>query len=506
MLALRDFVVPHLNYVPYIEKPPLLYWLSAFFFKVFGFSDFVARLTPALSALGGLLATFFFVHRVFDRRRAILAAAVLATAPIYAIMAQILTTDMLLTLFVTVALYALYLHYLEGGAWCWVAYVAMALGTLTKGPLGIGLPIVSMAVFLWWQGELRGAVRRFHGVAGGLLVLAIAAPWFMMISLRLPSFPDFFFVGEYLRRFFQRGYSHHEPIYFYIPVILGGFLPWSVMVPFLNWRGTPANPVRRFCIASAGTIFVVFSLASAKLIPYVLPAFPPLAILIADGLASSAWPDTEAVKGLRARVSGILTAAGPLVSLGGVVAIGVAIFAPLFRTPYPMQVRPSLYGVGAVLIAGGAAMTLAFLVRKTEAGLAILVLTLGAGLMTGTYGRLEATPLRSYAALSREINQRVPQDATIISYRRYVQGLAFYTRRRIILVGPESELTYGAHHSKDANKYFLKKPRQMLRLWERPHPTVIVIDASQLARLKHKLGSFTLIASENTKRAILNRD
>lgn len=505
MLALGNFIVPHLNYVPYIEKPPLLYWLTALCFKMFGLNELAARLVPALSGLGTVTATFFFVRRTFDRRRAMLAAAILTTAPIFAVMAQVLTTDMLLTALTTVALYALFIHYLDGGWWCWIAYFAMAAATLTKGPVGIALPVASMAVFLWWEGELRGAIRRFHALAGFLVMVAIVAPWFVAISLKEPGFVDFYFVGEYLKRALVPSYSHEEPFYYYGPVIVGGLLPWSVLVPFLTWRRMSPNPARRYCFAASATIIGLFSLASAKLIPYVLPAFPPLAVLIADGVASCAWPDEELSGRPGAPDSRILKEVGPLISLTGVGAILVAILAPMFRSPYPMAVRPALYGIGAVAVAGGAAMTFAFLMRKPGAGLTLLVLTLAGALLVGSWARLEAEPLRSYAQLSREVARRAP-DATLICYRRYVQSLPFYTHRRVILVGPETELTYGAHHSKDAAGYFLKTDAQMLRLWSQPRPTVLVIDASDLARLKPKLGAFTVIGSEHTKRAVLNRD
>ena len=95
-----------------------------------------------------------------------MAAAILATAPLYAVMAQVLTTDMLLSALTTIAIFALFLHFKEGGIWCWIAYLAMALATLTKGPVGIALPALTMLVFLWWERALKGSIRRFHAIAG----------------------------------------------------------------------------------------------------------------------------------------------------------------------------------------------------------------------------------------------------------------------------------------------------------------------------------------------------
>jgi 4-amino-4-deoxy-L-arabinose transferase-like glycosyltransferase len=201
MLALHSFIVPHLNYVPYIEKPPLLYWLTALAMSLFGVNEFAARLVNAAAALTGVAATCLFAAKTFDARRAITAGAVLATSVIYAVMAQVLTTDMLLTASITIALYALHLHWHEGGRWCWIAYVAMGLALLTKGPIGVAIPFAAMAIFLWREGDLRGAIGRFRVIPGLALSAAIAAPWFVAIQIRAPGFCAVYFVGEDIRRF-----------------------------------------------------------------------------------------------------------------------------------------------------------------------------------------------------------------------------------------------------------------------------------------------------------------
>src|SRR5262249_29634830 len=220
----------------------------------------------------------------------VVAGGILATIPLYAAMAQVLTTDMMLTTFVTIANFALFLHCGEGGRWCWLGYVAIALGVLTKGPVAVILPLLGMLGFLVWEPDWREVIARFRVLAGLGLVVVISAPWFITMSALVPGYFDFYFVGEHLRRAFQVSYSHGEPFYFYLPVLLAGLLPWSLLMPFLTWRRLEPNPARRFCVAAAVTTSVVFSCASAKLIPYILPAVPPIAILIADGIISCAWP------------------------------------------------------------------------------------------------------------------------------------------------------------------------------------------------------------------------
>src|SRR5208337_870144 len=184
MLQSGNLLVPHLNYVAYVEKPPLLYWLTTLSFWIFGVSEFAARLPVALSAIAGILATYLFALRAFGRRHAILAAAILATTPLYALMAQVLTTDMLLTTLVTIATFALYLHWQEGGRWCWIAYIAMGLAVMTKGPVGAAIPILAMLLWLTLNRELGGAIAKFRAIPGLLLTILIAALWFVAMTVR----------------------------------------------------------------------------------------------------------------------------------------------------------------------------------------------------------------------------------------------------------------------------------------------------------------------------------
>lgn len=506
MLAARDFIVPHLNYVPYIEKPPLLYWLTALSMSILGVDEFAARLPNALAALIGVIATFVFALRAFDRRRAILAAAVLTTSGLYAVMAQVLTTDMLLTAAVTVALFAFYLHFREGGRWCWLLYAAAGIGVLAKGPVGAAIPLLAGVAFLWWERELKGAIRRFHVFAGFVLIAAIALPWFAVVMLKEPGFFDFYFVGEHFRRFFEPSYSHGGPIYYYVPVIAAGMLPWTIVVPFLPWRSLAPNPARRFCMIASAVIVVFFSLASAKLIPYILPAIPPFAVIIADAIATFADDRAariETAPGKRkAPDPRRLAVIGPLLGIAGAGTIMVAINAHRLASPYPMMVHPALYLAGTTLIAGGLVSFVTFWSRRLFAGIAVFVAAASATLMIGSYGRILAEPTRSYAQLAREINLRAP-NAVLICYPRYIQSLPFYCRRRVILVGAKTELAYGAEHAPDASRWFFTSRSDLMRLWNEPRPTVLVIDRWALAPLQPSLGPYRVVASDAKKLAIV---
>jgi len=502
MIATGDFILPHLNYVAYVEKPPLLYWLTALSFGLFGQNELAARMVPALSALLGVVATYLFTLRVFDRRRAVLAGAILATSPLYAVVAQVLITDMLLAGLVTVAFFSFFLAWREGGGWRWVFYGAMGLGVLAKGPVGAVLPITAAMVFLWWQGELGAGIKKLKPASGLVLTAAIAVPWFVAVAIRMPDFLWFYFVGEHVRRFFQATYSHGEPIYFYIPVLLAGLLPWSLVIPAVSWR-TSRDPARSFCLIAAGVVLVLFSLASAKLIPYILPAFPPLAVLLADSILS--LPRRTEALAPRGGAAPRLQFAGLLTSLIGAGTLALAALAPHFGGQYLTLAREVLLALGTILLVGGFLTAALFRRGRLELALISLTLTSAAGLIAGSYGRIAVEPMRSYAELSRSVAAQAPQ-AALICYHRYIQALPFYTRRRVILVGSRSELRFGAAHSANARDYFFDSDADLVRLWNRPVKSVLLIDQPDLDRLRPLLGNIRVIASERRKRAVVRVD
>ncbi len=501
MLSSGNFLVPHLNYVPYIEKPPLLYWMTSLAFHFLGTNEFAARLVPALSALGGVIATYWFGRRAFDHRRGLLAAAILITSPIYTVMAQVLITDMLLTVLLTVAFFSLFLQWREGGRWWLAIYPAAGLAVLTKGPVGVILPGLAGLLFLWRQGELRAGLKKFHLVAGALIIAAVVLPWFVAIAIRQPGFIDFYFVREHFRRAFVSTYSHGEPFYFYLPVLLVGLLPWSICLPLLLSDAT-RGPARSFCAIVAGIVVALFSAANAKLMPYVLPAVPPLAILLADSIFCALENRTVQSRAWQMRKAFIVTAVAAVLCVGGVACLIMAVAASHIHDRDVALLGPVFLAIGAILPAGGAGAFAAFRRERFEAGLALVVVTVAGALLAGTYGRIRVESLHSYASLSRELALRAPA-STLIDYHRYPQAIPFYTHKRVILAGPfRSELRFGAEHSPDRTQYFPETDGELLSLWARDPSPVLVIDEADLPHLAVGLGPVRLIASQGHKRAV----
>jgi aminoarabinose transferase-like protein len=165
-------------------------------------------------------------------------------------------------------------------------------------------------------------------------------------------------------------------------------------------------------------------------------------------------------------------------------------------------VRPALYAAGTILAGGGIACFVTFWMGRNTLGLAAFILTAAATLITVSYARLLTEPIRSYAELARTI-ERLQPDARLVCYPRYVQSLPFYCRRRVILVGGKTELTFGSEHDPDAAQYFFIGRADLHKLWNDPLPTVFVVDRFAIDQLRQIIGPYKVIASDRKKVAIM---
>jgi 4-amino-4-deoxy-L-arabinose transferase-like glycosyltransferase len=317
MLVRGEWVVPYLQGEPYLDKPPLLYWSIRISYSIFGVHEWSARLVPALALHITILACYLFARRWLGDRPAFWGALILSLAPGYMTIGRLLTMDGLLTLWVTLSLLAGYeairSPQFRMGWWCWAA-VACALGVLTKGPVAIALLLPP----LWLVGWLTGSKARIGilpSIAFAAIVLAINLPWYAAICLRLPSFASYFLWQHNVVRFLAP-FDHLRPIWFYIPILLIGLFPTTLLaLPFLRFllsgRDEAANlrcPSFGFTLLAGGWCVFFFSLSGCKLPTYIIPAFPPLALALGYYMAKSDWIDSIGVKGMTLAVFAVLFA------------------------------------------------------------------------------------------------------------------------------------------------------------------------------------------------------
>ena len=426
----------------YWDKPPLFFWLGAAAMKVLGPAPLAARLPAALAHVATVLLVYAAARMLWGRRAALLAGAVMAVAPASLIMAHVARMETLLTALTAAMLLAvLKLWTGEGRAWVWtiVLYAAAGLGLLTKGPVAVilpGLAVLAVVVLTRRWGDLA----RLRPLAGVLIVLAIAAPWYMYMHLHYPGsvgsggFARAFFLSQHFERATTEVYGHggHWPG-FLLGVLLVGLLPWTIFLPHAcvrlfreGWRERRQHPAVMLLFAWAIVTLGAFSLSKTQLPHYVVPVVPPLAILVGAYLAErSASPERNRLFAFGLAVTTVM----------GAVMLGVMLWI-LKRdgTWGPTRVG-LLAAILMVLLLGTAAI-----VRKKWPNAVALLVLGSAGLAAFIF---LADPLRLSQKLTTRQEARVilrnlrPGDR-LISYPYTPYSLAWYLWPRE-MVNPPNE-------------------------------------------------------------------
>ncbi len=438
MLASGEWVIPHLNGLDYIEKPPLQYWATALSLYLFGPTAFAARLYMALLALAGLVVVAGLAHRLWGPTAGWRAGFVLASLSLYPVLGQLLTLDLSLSFYMTLALAGFLLAQQSSSVWpMLLAWAATAAGVLTKGLVAAAIPA---AVLLLYTAVSRdtGPWRRLQWRLGLPLFLVLSVPWFYLAARRLPDFLQFFFIHEHVARYLTPIADREEAWWFFVPVFLAGSLPWTwvaLRVLATGWRRQTAPgefDTRRFLWLWIAFVLVFFSCSDSKLIPYVLPAIPALALLIAADPAPKLRRDVLITAGIALLFTVALAVAG--LSLK-------SWLAPSARSPYFLALAQPVLEVAAV--AGVSAL---FVFARRDRDPTTSTVFLGAGWCLGVLLMLRAAsvlaPIYSGASLAAAFpagQAALP----IYSVSTYDQTLPFYLARTVTLVAYHGELDFG---------------------------------------------------------------
>jgi len=309
MLAHGDGVTPRFNDLKYFEKPPLQYWATAAVYALFGLTEWTSRAWSVGLAFACLPLVFAWVRRCYGEDAALTALTALAVSPFFIVIGHLNLLDAGFTFWLTAAVLAFTLAQSAGERsaaerrWMLAAWALAALAVLSKGIVVGVLAGGALVLYSLLERDLR-PWRRLHAGTGLVLFAFIAAPWFVLVSLRNPSFPGFFFVHEHFARFLTTVHQRVEPWWFFLPLLLAAVLPWLVpcarAVRSAWWDREPASgpagvndansPFRpkRFLLVYAAFTLVFFSASGSKLAPYILPMVPMLAILTGTEVRSPA--------------------------------------------------------------------------------------------------------------------------------------------------------------------------------------------------------------------------
>lgn len=441
MLASGDWVTPRLDGFVYFEKPPLQYWATAASLGVLGVDNAGARAWPLLLGLLTVLFTWRLGRKLFGEEEGAIAAILLATGVLWFAMSHVLTLDTGLSAFLFLAIGSLARAQTlreeprRCTRWMFLAWAGLALAVLSKGPVALVLAGGTVLAYGFVARDL--AIWRHLRLGLGIAVLlAIGAPWFLAVESRNPGFARFFFLHENVERYTTEIHKRVEPWWYYLPAVALGSLPWirpsfaALVRPRFEARGPSGFDATKLLWTYVLLTILFFSLSHSKLVPYVQPVFPALALL--------------AARRLRNRPSLAFEAALVLL-LGVAFSVATAVPLNLDLSKYPPGIvercRPFVLAAAAATIAAG----LVALVSRLRGVLGVAVLGCGTAiaLQAVLLAFQELAPVKSAREIARAIDASVARDAPVFSIQRYDQPLPFYLGRTIGIVGYRGELDFG---------------------------------------------------------------
>jgi 4-amino-4-deoxy-L-arabinose transferase-like glycosyltransferase len=291
ILLLGDWVTPHQNFLPTLDKPIFFYWLVARCFKIFGLAEWSARLPSVISAIGCLVLVYRFARKQWGMWEALWSCLVLVTSVEFLVLSRIVIFDMTLTLFIAWALVSFYAAQEAGrstsGNLHWLTmYAAIGAATLVKGLLGVIIP--GMVVFCYLLFSRKWfLLSRMKIVQGVIVFMVIVAPWYVWVEIRNPGYLRYFLWEEHFVRYLTAHFSRTHDWYYFFAVLGAGFLPWSLILPVTVgslWKRRD-DELNVFLVLWVILPFIFFSASHSKLPHYILPTFPALALLTGKAVA-----------------------------------------------------------------------------------------------------------------------------------------------------------------------------------------------------------------------------
>lgn len=294
MIATGDYITPRVNGVAFLDKPILYYWLQAISIHLFGIKEWALRLFPVLFGILGCVVTYISGRHLFNRRAGFIAALILATTPLYFVGTHYANLDLEVAVSISCTLLFFILgiqrqdssrHY-----FFFLAYLFSAFAFLTKGLIGIVFPTLIIGTWILLRRRFD-LLLKVHLIKGIVLFTLIVTPWYYLVQKANPEFLHYFFVTQQVSRFLStHTFNNPTPFWFYLPIVLIGFFPWSNFVlPALRsafQKAKQAHPIELYLLLWTGIVFIFFSIPHSKVITYILPIFPPLALLVGNYLST----------------------------------------------------------------------------------------------------------------------------------------------------------------------------------------------------------------------------
>jgi 4-amino-4-deoxy-L-arabinose transferase-like glycosyltransferase len=463
MVATGDWLTPRLNGIKYFEKPPLQYWATAAAYATFGQHQWTVRIWPALTGFAGVLLTWLVGVRLFGPMAGFYSALALASSLMYMVIGHLATLDMGLTSFMSLSMAGLAIGLSDDRPpssrrrWILLAWAGMALATLSKGLIGIVLPLFVVGIYAIVERDFM-LWRRLHLLSGATLFAAIAAPWFVAVSVANPEFPWFFFVHEHFARYLTQVHHRTAPWWYFFPLLAVGILPWLVSLGDALWQALRQHSAQqfqpqRFLAIWAIAIFAFFSISSSKLPSYIVPIFPALALLIGGRLAAY-------------RASTLRWHAVPMLLIGLFLMLFATLALRFAQSPQDLPLYGEyvqwLRAAGVVACAGALYAIYRWKRGKILSGLVAVAFAALVAEQLALMGHDTLSPRTSFYKLAQQVKPYLGPKTRFYSVGTYEQTLPFYLKRTVTLVAFADEMAYGLEQEP---ALWLRDEKEFARIW-----------------------------------------
>ena len=488
MLQTGDWITPRLNGLLYFEKPPLQYWASAIGFSLFGFNDFTARLWPGLTGFLTVISVWFTAKRLWGSEAGEYAALVVVSCAWMFTNSHFLTLDMGVSFFLALSLCCFLLaqdtqepH--QQAWWMRTCWAAMAGATLSKGLIGLLIPGASLFFYSVINRDIKPWLR-MQWISGLSIFLLLAAPWFYLVSARNPEFAQFFFIHEHVERFLTTTHQHEGPLWFFIPDLLIGLLPWTSLLFVMliaGWRKNDFdgdkksvfNP-KRFLIVWCGFIFVFFSISGSKLPSYILPIFPALGLLVAPLLASYSAQALKKHLAVPVLFGLLLSLIYPLRHLFHVGDLSPEVV---------LQLAVCLSLAGLILLMGTGYAWRAL--RKDQTLFAVRGLAMASiiAFSVATLGYDGFGQIKGSKAIVEKIAAEIKPETQVFSVGVYDHTFPYYLRRTVWLVDVAGEFEFGKNAEPER---WIPNKNSFIERWQSAPSAVAMMDAGSYNEMTEK--------------------
>jgi 4-amino-4-deoxy-L-arabinose transferase-like glycosyltransferase len=437
MLLHKNFITPMVNGIPFLDKPPLFYWMQCFFIAIFGLSEWSLRAWPATVGVLGTLLAYIAGRTLYNRRTGYLCAILLGTGIFYFAMSHYANMDLTVAFFISATLLcfynATYNREKPSAPRLYLAYTFSALAILSKGLMGLALPGLVILLYIGFSHQWR-LLLKLRIPTGFLLILIIIAPWFYSVSQANPGFWHYYIVVQQIQRFLMPSFNDHQPFYFYALVVIVGFTPWlfHLIAAFCHACKRKTNnpdPHKLFLLCWFIPIFIFFSIPASKLVGYSLSMFFPLAFMTASYI-NQHWDNIYKTRGFKR--------ANNAISIFCIIlAIAALVLTQIKHPAMIVNLNMLIWIFFGVFTLASCSLSLAYK-QKCALHLVFVLTTLAVALnivvIYGVSHFHRSLRIPSSIALTHTLTDLYKPGDIVVSYHAYFQDIPIYLHKPVYLV------------------------------------------------------------------------